>query len=171
MSYADIYSAVKMMLENNPNSRVNLSPIIERVLDDPRSKLDLAAILETLESSGYIQRYDAVKLQSILHIRMNYQGTDLYITDSGKFEREKLDRETATKIHVVNNGNFTGVVGAGGQVSFSDKAESQMVTTAPNIKDSTKNKIRWYNSILFKYIVWPLLVAIISGWIVYLASK
>jgi len=38
---------------------------------------------------------------------------------------------------------------------------NQTVTTTPSKKDNETSKIEWYNSPLFIYLIWPLLVGIV----------
>jgi hypothetical protein len=103
----------------------------------------------------------------------SYHPHCICITKEGKYKVQiggYPNKSKQQQPHVTNNfhnsqiGNLNaGHVGGNldQESDFSEKDLSHTVTTTPNIKESAANKTRWYNSTVFKYILYPIVVALL----------
>jgi len=92
------------------------------------------------------------------------EGEQYYCLETKRKESIK-EEEKKSKINFLTVNKNSGVILQGSESS--ESPINQSVTTTPSKKQSAPKKKRWYNSPLFKYFIWPLLVLIIGYLIVH----
>lgn len=125
------------------------------------NKLD-SLVFDMKDNDATVDINDETTMEGFDYIiRINPKGKGYFL------DKEYLKEEKPLVLPLKLNQQFINKnYGIANQDSdFSESEESQSVTTTPKINESKAIKIPWYKSTLFKYVIYPLLVIVIT-WLI-----